>query len=441
MALSSTRLTGLKERPFTRQCRTRSISVRTSAPVAALPSMPPLEELLGKVYEHMLNGVCCSRIIYDGVEPVNRICVYANPAYRSQTGLGDATGRLASEVYRGREVDERELLARFARIATTGVPEAFEHYDRLTGQWYSMSAYSPTRDYVVNIFDNITRRKRLEDEREQYKQILERRIEEQVQDLRESEERYRGLFESLPVGVVVQASSGEVVDVNKAACAILRLSMEQFCGMNSLDAAWQPFHEDGSPFPGEEHPAMKVLATGEPQFDVVMGLGDEEDRTWISINSHPLFRKGAEKPYLALTSFVDITKRMRDDEAIRRLKDRYEDLLAAATEVAVITTDLHGTVTVFNSGAKRLLGYKENEVVGQLKLASFQAKSQSDSEGGEPCLMVGNQRKGLNAVLTLVRQDGSKVRTAVCMTPVHTANGKLTGHLALLRDMNDRANG
>ncbi len=416
-------------------------ALRLIRPTPVASDQPPLDELLGNIYQHMLNGVCCSRIIFEGDEPVDRLCIYANLAYRTQTGKGDATGRLASEVHRGSEAEEREILVKFARIARTGKPEVFEHFERSTGQWYSISAYSPIPDHVVKVFDNITRRKRLEAEREEYKLILEKRIEDQLQDLRESEERYRGLFECLPVGVVVQASNGEVIDANRAACSILRLSMEQFCGMTCLDASWRPFREDGSPFPVEEHPAIKALATGEPQLGVVMGLGDEENRTWISISSHPLFRKGAEKPYAALTSFMDITKRVRDEEVIRKLKDGYEDLLAAATEVAVVTTDLNGTVAVFNSGAQRLLGYAEEEVVGCFKLPAFQVNEQLDSANRERSLMPGNHIDGMNTVLTLARKDGSKVQTAVCITPIRRGDGKLTGHLAVLRDVNRRAYG
>src|ERR1035438_526839 len=274
----------------------KASALALSGPTPGLSDQPALDELLGNLYEHVLNGVCCSKIVFEGQEPVDRLYLYTNPAYRTQTGMSDVSGRLASEVHRGNEVEEHELLVKLSRIAQTGESEVFEYFERSTGQWYSMSVYSPVPAHVVKVFDNITKRKRLEEERENYKQILEKRVEEQVQDLRESEERYRGLFESLPVGIVVQVPSGEIIDANKAACEILRLSMDQFCGMAGIDESWKPVHEDGSPFPGEEHPALRVLATGEPQLGFIMGLGDADERTWISINCHPLFQKGASRP-------------------------------------------------------------------------------------------------------------------------------------------------
>ena len=43
-------------------------------------------------------------------------------------------------------------------------------------------------------------------------------------------------------------------------------------GVSSLDPRWRAIHEDGSPFPGEEHPAMVTLRTGRPQEGVLMGV-------------------------------------------------------------------------------------------------------------------------------------------------------------------------
>lgn len=407
---------------------------------------PELGDLLGKAYEHVLNGVCCSRIVFNGDEPVDRLYLYTNPAFSTQTGMQNVVGRLASELRSQGEPVDPDLLFKLARIARTGESEIFEYFERPTGRWFSMSAYSPMPDHVVSICDNITERKRMELERENYRQILERRVEEQMQELRESEERYRGLFESLPVGIIVQAANGEIIDVNQAACDILRISMDQFCGMTGLDPAWTPVHEDGSPFPGEEHPAMAALATGQPQLGVIMGLGNVNDRTWIGINSHPLFRKGHTRPYSVLSSFLDISRRMRNEEVTRALNQRYQDLLASSTEVAIIASDVNGVITLFNAGAERLLGYRENEVVGRVTPNEFHSPEQMDAAAVELGQELGTPLDGLHAILATVekegrfhrqwiyrRKDGSDVRASVWITPVRNAQGELTGHLAVIQ--------
>ena len=417
------------------------------ARTASAPFVPPdLGNLLGNAYEHVLNGVCCSKIIFNADQPIDRLFLYTNPAYHTQTGMDNVVGRLASQLRPNGESGDPELLLKLAGIARTGQPEIFEHFERPTGRWFSMSAYSPIPDHVVSICDNITERKRMELERENYRQILERRVEEQMQELRESEERYRGLFESLPVGIIVQAANGEIIDVNQAACQILRISMDQFCGMTGLDPSWAPVHEDGTPFPAQEHPAMIALATGEPQQGVIMGLGNTGDRTWISINSHPLFRKGHTRAHAVLSSFLDITRRMRNEEIIRTLNQRYQDLLAASTEVAIVASDVNGVITLFNAGAERLLGYKEDEVVGRVTPNEFHSPEQMDAAAVELGQDLGTPLDGLQAILATVekegrlhrqwiyrRKDGSDVHASVWITPVRNAQGELTGHLAVIQ--------
>ena len=82
--------------------------------------------------------------------------------------------------------------------------------------------------------------------------------------LKASEATYRTLFETVAEGVVYQDRSGRITSANPAALRILGLTMDQMQGRTSLDPRWQAIHEDGTDFPGEEHPPMETLRTGLP---------------------------------------------------------------------------------------------------------------------------------------------------------------------------------
>lgn len=138
--------------------------------------------------------------------------------------------------------------------------------------------------------------------------------------LRASEERYRSVVAALAEGIVLQQADGKITTCNNAAKRILGLSARQIMGRTSVDPRWQAIHEDGSPFPGEEHPSMITLRTGEPQSNVIMGVHKPDGQlTWISINSQPLFQPNETKPYAVVTSFSDITERKEAEEALRKL--------------------------------------------------------------------------------------------------------------------------
>jgi PAS domain-containing protein len=94
----------------------------------------------------------------------------------------------------------------------------------------------------------------------------------QLQHLRENEEKYRTLFETMVFGVVYQDINGKIISANPQAEEILGLAIDQMQGRTSTDSRWKSIHEDGSDFPGETHPTMVALKTGKKVKNVIMGI-------------------------------------------------------------------------------------------------------------------------------------------------------------------------
>ncbi|MBI5923334.1 MAG: PAS domain S-box protein [Betaproteobacteria bacterium] len=137
--------------------------------------------------------------------------------------------------------------------------------------------------------------------------------------LRESEEMYRSLVTSMAEGVVFQAVNGEITAVNPAAERIEGRSFAQMISKTPEEAQWTALYENGQPFPGELHPAMVTLRTGEPQVDVIMGIHRPDgELVWISVNSQPLIAAGDTRPYAVVTTFHDITERKQAEEKLMR---------------------------------------------------------------------------------------------------------------------------
>jgi PAS domain S-box-containing protein len=142
----------------------------------------------------------------------------------------------------------------------------------------------------------------------------------------ESELHFRRLFETMLQGVVYQNADGRIVSMNPAAERILGKSPAEFINQTSEDTDHHTIREDGTKFPGLEHPAMVALRTGQDVKDVVMGVFNprEQGYRWISIDAVPLFRPGEKRPYQVYTIFDDITERRKAEEVLREYGEKVQ---------------------------------------------------------------------------------------------------------------------
>ena len=162
--------------------------------------------------------------------------------------------------------------------------------------------------------------------------ITERKQAEEA--LRQSEQHYRLLFETMLQGVVYQDANGKIISMNPAAERILGKTTAEFLGSSSEGEEHYTIREDGSPFPGLEHPAMVSLRTGREVQDVVMGVYNPRENCyrWININAVPIIRPGEDKPFEVYTLFNDITERKQDEETLRKSEKRYRTLFNTMEE-------------------------------------------------------------------------------------------------------------
>jgi diguanylate cyclase (GGDEF)-like protein/PAS domain S-box-containing protein len=180
--------------------------------------------------------------------------------------------------------------------------------------------------------------------------------------LREIEARYDVVIGALEAGVVLQQADGSIQTCNASAERILGLTADQMMGRTSIDPRWRALHEDGSPFPGDTHPAMIALRTGQACSNVVMGIHHPDDTlVWISVSSQPLFRPNEAMPYAVVTSFVDITERKRIEDALREREAQYRSLFEQSID-AILLTIPDGHILAANSAACRIFGATEDEL-------------------------------------------------------------------------------
>ena len=191
------------------------------------------------------------------------------------------------------------------------------------------------------------------------RQRLQRRIIQATQALKEKNELYRSVAKALSEGIVLQDKDGHILANNPAAETILGLNQEQLKKRTSADPEWQAIHEDGTPFPADQHPSMRCLRTGESIRQVVMGLAlPMGERRWISINAEPLRSEPGAMPYAVVTSFTDITHQRAAEQALKVSEERYRTALESINdglwEADLLTGQVH-----WDKRCYEIFGYKD----------------------------------------------------------------------------------
>ena len=169
--------------------------------------------------------------------------------------------------------------------------------------------------------------------------LIERMLERRVPDttaLQRSESREALVLATMHDGLVHQDADGRIVQWNAAAERVLGLSGDELRGTTSLDPHWRAVHADGSPWPGDTHPAMQAIRTGENVRDAIMGVyHPDQQLVWLRVNSTPITELDGTVSG-ALTSFADITALVRAEQSATNTKPGADNTLArAAREVFV----------------------------------------------------------------------------------------------------------
>ncbi|MDZ8027140.1 MAG: PAS domain S-box protein [Nostoc sp. DedQUE11] len=160
---------------------------------------------------------------------------------------------------------------------------------------------------------------------------------------------------------------------------------------------------------------------------------DEASRMWLEIHAYPC--KVGFSIY-----FRDITGRKQDkaerqqaESALRKTESRFRLIVESVKDYAIFTLDLNGQITSWNSGAERLLGYKEAEIIGQNGRIIFTPEDNETGQAEQELQTVVTQGRAEDERWH-VRKDGSRLFASGLMMQLHNETGNLQELVKILRD-------
>jgi PAS domain S-box-containing protein len=302
---------------------------------------------------------------------------------------------------------------RMARVRTQPQDRSQGHYRLKDGRIVDVEvdAYGLElhgRKAILAVVQDITERKRSEE------------------TLRESEERYRLLFENNPVGVFRTTRDGRILHINKAMANMLGFeSPQEILTHRVLDFYFS--EEERAKF------LDKLNAEGSfSNFEMRLRRKDASP-LWViaSVNSSP--QNVGAAPVIEGT-MVDITVRKRAEEAIRASEERYRELFENVSDL-VFTTDLKGGITSVNQVAEQTIGYTHEEATQMTLSQLVDPRHWPQVEQTIARLLAGDSTVTLE--LEIKAKDGHRVMLEVKPRLIYK-DGKPIGVQAIGRDITGR---
>ena len=179
---------------------------------------------------------------------------------------------------------------------------------------------------------------------------------EVAQALRNSERRYRTLYNDTPVMLHSIDNDGRLVAVNDHWLRVMGYTRDEVLGRPVTD-----FHTVESRRRAIE--GIAKLRAGEPRRDIEYRLVKRDGELIDVLLSATVERDEAGRIHHSLAVLTDITARKRAQEALQRSEERLGGILRSAMD-AILLVDGGGTIRIFNPAAERVFGCEATEACG-----------------------------------------------------------------------------
>lgn len=305
---------------------------------------------------------------------------------------------------------------------------------------YIPKPFSP-ETILINVAGAL-RRRGLEAENRKYREDLEQLVKERTADLhstirslretqralKESQERYRNLFQRIPLALFRTTPDGRVLDANPALLEMLGFeSKEELCRTNVAELYVEP----------SARLKWKQFIT---RSGVLKGFQKKlrrRDGGVLWVEEHTFAVKDAKGGVICFEgSLQDVTQRKLMEDALRKARDEKEIIFSAISSI-LIGVSSGGLVTEWNKTASAILGIpRETALGGTFEDLPLSCDIPKIMQGIRTCL---ESRRAVRLDdLAFTRPDGKEGLLGLSLSPIEQPGADPDGVLILGADITER---
>lgn len=396
------------------------------------------QRMLEAVVLNLSDGVI---IVYARGNDRHRPLQFANPAFREMTGYSEADIRTATPDLLKGPLTDFSLVLQLLQRAQRGERDQAELvcYRKDGSPFWATVDLIPVLDakqqpdYLVMVIRDVSRRRQAETV------------------LRDSEEKYRLLFENSKDAILITDDEGRMVQVNTAACDLLGYSREQLSQLTAADLLGvtlerllaylaltyiQGYHVgelDIRRPNGDVRVTEYVLCKVAPHLHMTM-LRDITERKLAEVDLRAAYAGLDVRVQQRTVELVQLNRDLETEIRERQSSEERYRTLVETSPSAILLTDLQGVIRFCNQRAAALFGYAQVEDLYGINGSDLVDASMSHTASVR---MILEPQQSRNIEYLMVRNNGERFH-AEASSSIVAIDGRPASLIIVVHDVSER---